>query len=630
VKKLEDPHLVRILKAYKHGDTFNLIFPCAKTNLEMYLRDELYEAPQPSGDRIELSPLWSQLLGLANALEKIINYHSPQLTSGEQRLYGYHFDLKPANILVEDSGTFIISDFSQATFKDVGGTSKVSGMGGTEAYAPPEIDGRDGYNRKYDIWSLGCIFVEVCTFAVKGFGGINQFDKLRVTSTGANRYDDRFICRIDGTNRYQIKPGIRKWVEGLPNSDSIHNEQSRDFLKELVGLMMKMLDVNVRQRSTSREVCQDLSLILKRYQPVPVNRPARVGTDLSLPPDELGFGKDVICEDLNSEDEASDDTSMFSVLSKSSTSTQPSISDTFAAALHEITTVFLEDEDIQRLFSKALANQGHDNALQYATRLLTWLGRRLKEVSCTPVEKEVARIFSSQRHNRTVVDRVAQEIQSGVVDDEKQRAMDKLREQRIERRETLDLFFREVEIREVERNGPGDDRGNIINGSESDDSTDGEDEPQAGVRNVSSNVEAALGFLKSSEAYTRFKEELEDFAEPFRNKTMWSKVLWDGNDLVRFEHWSSVPRLTSMDKLKLTAEQTLGMPILWWPLKQPRNHLPRTKVRIISLCVSEPDNTYGLKLKEYRNAEWKLTSMSPGLKHRDFAVGAVKYLSNTN
>lgn len=45
---------------------------------------------------------------------------------------------------------------------------------------------------------------------------------------------------------------------------------------------------------------------------------------------------------------------------------------------------------------------------------------------------------------------------------------------------------------------------------------------------------------------------------------------------------------TNMDKLKLAAAETVGMPIVWWPLNQPRKYLPVGKVRIIWFCVGPP------------------------------------------
>ena len=120
-----------------------------------------------------------------------------------------------------------------------------------------------------------------------------------------------------------------------------------------------------------------------------------------------------------------------------------------------------------------------------------------------------------------------------------------------------------------------------LNDVGSDASSDSEDDDKDKQQTVQLNVDAVKLFLKSSDAFARFKEEFEDFISPFRSEAMWAKTLRNGRERVRFEHSSNVPRLTNIDELKLAAERKLGMPILWWPLRQPRKHLPSSKVRII-------------------------------------------------
>jgi serine/threonine protein kinase len=294
IKKLEDPHLVRIIKSYKHGDVFNLVFPCARTNLGIYLRDKRFGATLEADARVEMSPLWRQLLGIAIALDKIINYCPPQPLPGEVPLYGYHCDLKPANILVEDSGTFVISDFGQARFKMIGGTSRITPLGGTEEYAPPEIDFSDPrYNRKYDIWSLGCIFLETCTFLVRGHDGVRHLDSVRSTRTSINIEDDRFFIRTPGEMRYAVKPEVQQWIRDLPGFCA-GNERTSDFLNEFLSLVSQMLQVDIAKRSTSQEVCRVLSGILNRYQPALFQSLPKLNATLAFAPDDVEFGKEVL------------------------------------------------------------------------------------------------------------------------------------------------------------------------------------------------------------------------------------------------------------------------------------------------------------------------------------------------
>jgi len=205
--------------------------------------------------------------GLAGALHKIHSCTVP----GEKRdfnLYGYHFDIKPANILVENSGKFVITDFGQANFKQRAGTSRVTGMGGTEAYAPPEIEQRDAKpNRKYDVWSLGCVFLELCTFVALRYKGVSDLDDIKISRSADGRrvYESFFqAAMIPGT--YQLKPSISKWVRDMPGSTNA-SEDSRKFLAAMLDLTERMLHVNVEDRLTSHEVLITMESILKLHLP---------------------------------------------------------------------------------------------------------------------------------------------------------------------------------------------------------------------------------------------------------------------------------------------------------------------------------------------------------------------------
>ncbi|KAJ7774878.1 ste11-like protein [Mycena metata] len=76
-----------------------------------------------------------------------------------------HRDIKGANILVDNKGGVKISDF--------GISKKVDDMGGNRAHRPslqgsvfwmaPEVVKQSGHTRKADIWSVGCLVVEMLT-----------------------------------------------------------------------------------------------------------------------------------------------------------------------------------------------------------------------------------------------------------------------------------------------------------------------------------------------------------------------------------------------------------------------------------------------------------------------------------
>ncbi|KAG6912026.1 hypothetical protein DXG01_000274 [Tephrocybe rancida] len=83
-------------------------------------------------------------------------------------------DLKSDNILVEPSGVCKISDFGiSKQVEDISQARAYTGMKGTIYWMAPEIlDNGDkkGYDVKVDIWSIGCVVLEMWTGERPWFG----------------------------------------------------------------------------------------------------------------------------------------------------------------------------------------------------------------------------------------------------------------------------------------------------------------------------------------------------------------------------------------------------------------------------------------------------------------------------
>jgi len=286
--RYRDDHIVKLIKAYRLGDSINLIFPLARTNLDHLLRDDVLEYGKKRGGPLESSPAWVQLLGVTRALRKIHGYNqgssSSQPVKGSERLC-IHFDLKPDNILVEDDGTWVITDFGQAaiTYPKFGGTPRVSNHFGTDGYAPPEIENINmEYGRRYDIWSLGCIILEVTAFVVLGYAGLtgstqpgnrfNGLDHARRATPLWNTHggDERFFYRESPQGEYVVKKEIHMFMTFLQNrvNAGIENsERSKAFLAKILHLVDRMLRPKVEDRIDIAEVVRTLSDALKQASP---------------------------------------------------------------------------------------------------------------------------------------------------------------------------------------------------------------------------------------------------------------------------------------------------------------------------------------------------------------------------
>ncbi|KAG6364571.1 hypothetical protein INS49_006173 [Diaporthe citri] len=105
--------------------------------------------------------------------EPLVRSFVRQILTGLSYLHGkeiIHRDIKGANILVDNKGTIKISDFGIS--KKLEATNILSGannnkhrpsLQGSVYWMAPEVVKQTSYTRKADIWSLGCLVVEMMT-----------------------------------------------------------------------------------------------------------------------------------------------------------------------------------------------------------------------------------------------------------------------------------------------------------------------------------------------------------------------------------------------------------------------------------------------------------------------------------
>lgn len=103
--------------------------------------------------------------------ENVIKKYTRQILRGLQYLHAHgvvHRDLKGGNILVTPSATVKLADFGAS--KHIHGLPVLSSnselcmsIKGSLYWMAPEILKRQGHGRKVDVWSLGCVLLEMAT-----------------------------------------------------------------------------------------------------------------------------------------------------------------------------------------------------------------------------------------------------------------------------------------------------------------------------------------------------------------------------------------------------------------------------------------------------------------------------------
>lgn len=257
-------HLMELLATYRYKGKYHLLFPYADSNLRQFWEG----SDKPDHMRLCKWAL-EQMHGLASAVDTIHNYgfapdpppslHPARLRGsshciGESSswLYGRHGDLKPENILwtkgdsqtaglktdMEKVGLLRIADFGLARFHRLESRSVVDPktVAGTAAYVPPEVFLERPISRAYDIWSLGCIFLEFITWLVLGAEGLFHF-----TSVRRGAVDESFF---EITSKGVARGNVESWITNLRES-----ERCSQFIHECLELILEsMLVISPEKR----------------------------------------------------------------------------------------------------------------------------------------------------------------------------------------------------------------------------------------------------------------------------------------------------------------------------------------------------------------------------------------------
>ncbi len=252
-----------------------MLFPYAECNLREYMEQQVF------GACTKRNVLWflRQLRNLADALRNIHNItEAPQLPSSpnlaspnpELRKSAWHHDIKPENILCfqgtgSKKGMWKIADFGISKLHTLrsGRANKMSPKG-TITYDPPEAHAGGGAtSRPYDIWSFGCVSLELLLWAVLGLPSVQRFAAERrgrsLPDSINNITDDAFWqmkARVP-----VLRPAVVETLQLL--KESVLKQGSQPF-KEVVELIPKMLEPNPQHRIVALDLFNTLDQIYKQ------------------------------------------------------------------------------------------------------------------------------------------------------------------------------------------------------------------------------------------------------------------------------------------------------------------------------------------------------------------------------
>lgn len=247
--QLKHNNIVPLLGSYTYNNEHQFLFPYFEMDLKHFLCLE-----KRVGDFCWDFTFFFALHGLASALQMTHDLH---LTAEEEGVdfesIGYHYDVRPANILV-DRSRFILSDFGMGALKSVPEESETSWKNTRGDYIAPECTDahlhRQRVGRGVDVWAFGCLLADVVAYMTQGPKGVTQFRKSRISSfSTAIAVDSTYFYDSSG----QLKGSVGRWLNDLQST-------SPSSTASLIRIALQTLEPDAKKRPRMQDVHRQLSM----------------------------------------------------------------------------------------------------------------------------------------------------------------------------------------------------------------------------------------------------------------------------------------------------------------------------------------------------------------------------------
>lgn len=221
LKRVAHKHIVSLVGSFTSPSFFGLLMvPAAQYNLEQYLSEAV-------SDPEKRSSLWNYFGCLVQALCHL-----------HYTAYVRHNNIKPQNILVDGSRVLLTDfgislDWSKTLRTTTFGPAAMAPM-----YSAPEVTDEDQSSNTFsDIWSLGCVFIEMMT-VLKGKSVHDLRQYLNEQSTRSSAYSQNLFH-------------VRGWIGNL----KVNSDESE---KRLLEKIENMIAQNPQSRPTAEMLRKEI------------------------------------------------------------------------------------------------------------------------------------------------------------------------------------------------------------------------------------------------------------------------------------------------------------------------------------------------------------------------------------
>ncbi|EAZ18067.1 hypothetical protein OsJ_33613 [Oryza sativa Japonica Group] len=160
--------------------------------------------PNESGGGLDWTTRYRIIKGACEGL----NY----LHNGQEKPI-YHLDLKPENILLDENMAPKIADFGLSRLFESTKTHITKTVNGTRGYMPPEFIDQGKITKKFDVFSLGVIIIQI----IAGIDGYRQCCDMSSTQEFVDYVYAKWNKRVQGISRYASREAdmlaVRQCIE---------------------------------------------------------------------------------------------------------------------------------------------------------------------------------------------------------------------------------------------------------------------------------------------------------------------------------------------------------------------------------------------------------------------------------
>lgn len=255
LQRLSHAHIIQLVGSYLQGRTFSiLLYPVADYDIRRFMQD-YHSTMSQSSSSIGCASSMVRFFGcLAHALHYI---HSN---------FTKHLDIKPQNILVKRQyhNTTVHSRVSATNYRvyiaDFGLSKNFSSLDQSQTdsctprtpkYCAPEVYYQEAKGRSADVFSMGCVFLEMMT-VIHG-KSLEDLDELIRSPDATLSYREnipRILGWLDELNKSTIPWDT--WVLGC------RSKFARARKAMMLSMISKMLDQDKEKRPLAAELSQSI------------------------------------------------------------------------------------------------------------------------------------------------------------------------------------------------------------------------------------------------------------------------------------------------------------------------------------------------------------------------------------